>query len=613
MGNLFADIPQLAGFLLKGPQTSQSKTAPVSSQFDQQIDFESIFKNLVNSPSGSESADIFSPAAIEGKTGSPVPAFTLGLPAPNLFAPLIPMNPTDQTVDNNVEIKQRVEVDSRIIQLCLGNDKDTISILISRDELPELGGFIGDKGLSTITNPFPSVGDNGTQAAIGSSDKANFTQSPKVDKFEQLLETNEAAILTFSPSQLLSGTKGAYGQYIPVTIDKQEYAIQPKAFIQLLAQYPDPIMIDIAAVGGNLIRPEINIARPIVASRDGSSKSTASLTCDLRDLAAADSQPDGQPIKTVLTIGGNAHEYQKISKSLIDKVEDTGSDNIIDNALQAGKSAKPVIEKAMAPMPTPKIVNLESDKIIKDNKPAENNIFPKTTSRPIVSSPDIGDTSIQQSTQTALSSSQPEPYANNEARRHRVLDNLDNSQAPDINLNFAENAGQPGLTVKPDISITGQLDLSPEFAPNIEEIKSGIQKTIENRLTSVNIKLHPAKLGALSIKLVWRPDGLSVDMKADNKEAGRMLNSSIPELKHSLHGANLKVNEINVTVENRNDWAGSGQSAHAFADGNGGNTKHQRGTKTYLKTARHNSSAIGSMTGATSPTIISRGLIDLKA
>jgi flagellar hook-length control protein FliK len=149
----------------------------------------------------------------------------------------------------------------------------------------------------------------------------------------------------------------------------------------------------------------------------------------------------------------------------------------------------------------------------------------------------------------------------------------------------------------------------------IDELKSSITSAIDKQMTSVKIKLHPDNLGSVNVKLVWKGNDISIGLTTENKDAANILNSNLTELKGGLESANLKIRDINVTIDD-NRQNGNFRGSQDFSNqSQNGNRQEQKNAQLH-ELAKTTKAAL-SPTKATisgSPVILNpRGRIDLKA
>jgi flagellar hook-length control protein FliK len=138
--------------------------------------------------------------------------------------------------------------------------------------------------------------------------------------------------------------------------------------------------------------------------------------------------------------------------------------------------------------------------------------------------------------------------------------------------------GDTDMTLDYQSPISAEMPLEPErLASNIRSMKNAILEAFEQKSGYVKIKLHPENLGEVSVRLLWKENGLSISMKADNKESHKVLAAGVTDLKGSLEAANIRVNEVNVATHS--DWDGKSlQNSGQEMAGNNKQSRQQRET-----------------------------------
>ncbi len=84
-----------------------------------------------------------------------------------------------------------------------------------------------------------------------------------------------------------------------------------------------------------------------------------------------------------------------------------------------------------------------------------------------------------------------------------------------------------------------------------------------------NLKLHPAELGALQIRVTMMDNSAHVEIHAQNADTGDLLESLLPKLQSTLEQQGVKIDELKLSANAL--FAETGDtSRQAFADGNTG-------------------------------------------
>lgn len=120
--------------------------------------------------------------------------------------------------------------------------------------------------------------------------------------------------------------------------------------------------------------------------------------------------------------------------------------------------------------------------------------------------------------------------------------------------------GESSISETPAIEMT---ELHIRSILDLNELRSGMLYAARKNLTRVTLKLYPEKFGEVSIRLFWRGDLLSADLRATHAEAAKILGASTSELRSGLENAGLKVENINVIWEDGREDGAFGSSIDA--------------------------------------------------
>ncbi|MEW5773684.1 MAG: flagellar hook-length control protein FliK [Thermodesulfobacteriota bacterium] len=103
-----------------------------------------------------------------------------------------------------------------------------------------------------------------------------------------------------------------------------------------------------------------------------------------------------------------------------------------------------------------------------------------------------------------------------------------------------------------------------KFAPRdvLRQVESGVFRNLSEGAKQLTLRLDPPELGKLSLQLTVRGQDVSVVLKAETAEAGRMLSENLPQLRQVLEDQGLKVGKLEVQTqlsggEQGRDWAGA--------------------------------------------------------
>ncbi len=218
----------------------------------------------------------------------------------------------------------------------------------------------------------------------------------------------------------------------------------------------------------------------------------------------------------------------------------------------------------------------------------------------------------------ATSDQDEKPFSNPDVK----IDTSSDGQAasePEVRVSAKMEGIETGLatevkTLDVETSNIAKLNVAeePDVATNVEKIKSAILQSLGKRIDTLKIKLRPAHLGEITIKMTYKDDGLSVALKTENREAANQLGRYLPELKSELAGANLKISEISLVSDGKRD--GSNQPGSDLSGGSRGHDRQEGGSSKGYADGRatwEDCSDEETPRPAVSNTL--RGFVDLKA
>ena len=85
--------------------------------------------------------------------------------------------------------------------------------------------------------------------------------------------------------------------------------------------------------------------------------------------------------------------------------------------------------------------------------------------------------------------------------------------------------------------------------------------------TELKLKLKPAELGEITIRVVLEKGQIDGVITAERKEVAQMLTSQMDSLKENLKNNNVTFNNINVNIENSDSFNESSRGRHSMYDG----------------------------------------------
>jgi flagellar hook-length control protein FliK len=452
--------------------------------------------------------------------------------------------------------------------------------------------------------------------------------------------------------QNISQLPGA--KQIPAIIESQngekgQLLLEVSALLDLLKDYSEPIRMEISHFDESII------SKDFIASGKFSPVSKSSLSFDLRDIIQTNGEskqitgvistlnsqaPDTRPLISKAEMPQQSIESKVINTEHINKVipnsQNVGSQNSKGADNQIILKTADIITAPDAETGSQVIPNNNSNATPKQNATiyelpatAGNSAIDAIINLPPLA---IGEQKAKNPTRlfnSPAAVSKPTVKAaesSNITKPNNLRELVDNHQSRNLqeptgpktlanvsnDTELALNLPKPGA-INVDKS-TAELE-KPNPAANIREVKSAILQASARQINFVKIRLHPANLGEVSIKLLWKNEGLSISLRVENGESSRMLNSSMAELKSGLEGANLKIHEINIVMENDRDRQNSSlldlnNTGQSFR-----NARQQRESAPQMN-ARTSSSfeARSHIAGSNSPARpILRGLVDLTA
>lgn len=91
----------------------------------------------------------------------------------------------------------------------------------------------------------------------------------------------------------------------------------------------------------------------------------------------------------------------------------------------------------------------------------------------------------------------------------------------------------------------------PSFVAS--QVQSGLLTALRDGATRLDLQLHPAELGAITITLVARNGELTAQIRSERSETAEALSRQMDAIRANLEEQGVKVDKIEVTVENQTD------------------------------------------------------------
>jgi flagellar hook-length control protein FliK len=472
-----------------------------------------------------------------------------------------------------VEIKDRATIDSQVLKFLLSNQKDTITIDVPNSTAMFLQSEpIANKPFTLDNNKYSDPDEMFTNVTSIADKQMAFPAD----------SDNKHLSLTLKLSDLFSSQLDGQ-KPIPAAISDQSGLekhglVNATKLMSLLKDYPDPILVEISDIN-NIISAQCEAKSNLLPSAE-----KTSFSFDLRDLVKVPEQNSKTQINGVL----KSVEKPSISTAVI---EVKPSEN----------AAKLWVE---FPEPNNDLTSGHLD-ILAQSKSI---LVDKADTRN--SEPDSNnDTTKQASSEGNETVNPAKPKECVQSDRTPMAEKAN----PDNIISIPDK-----IVIKNDSIPRPTADLQSRtemMTARIEDIKSAIAAAIEKQMSSVKIRLQPESLGSVNVKITWKNNDLSVGLITENKDTATLLNSNLAELKVGLENANLKIRDINVTIDDSHQ-NGNSNSGQNHSGGSHNNARHEhRNTDIYESayTAPFPQSLNRIETSGLSSIINSHGWIDLKA
>lgn len=532
MGYLFQSITDLADFLLSRPENSRTDRKTSSPAGSGLFDFESTM-NAVSARFGGHTTGIENTAQRSASPG------------------------IDKQAD--YEIAEPVALNCRTVKLLLSKSDSKVSLNISTDDLALLlnkeatytwaeSKYCSDAGLPAFLDPPNSLEHQG--------------------KYR----------ITFAPANLLDNSYPIDNWKIPVRIETSGLSLHPEyvsisKLISLVRDYPDPLKVEVSFL------PESDPSMNIEASaQDLNMRSEASFAFDLRLLYRAENADDNT-IRGLFMFSGKQHMADDISDALksslppepmiADHARGINLNSILTDDFN-GSVTPPWYESSVSTENATDLLKIPSFS-------RRSSLIGFGAAFGKMSNPDglqTADDPIRGITYYSSKSDNTDDIESPGRLYGRTLNsrlsdvpsgsrNISNgtvqgSGADIINESILSYAkGDAGISKGPGIEMT-----EPYFRSilNLNELRSGILYAARLNLAQVTLKLYPEELGTVSIRLFWKDDVLSASMKTANTDAARILSAGLTELRSGLERASLRVENLDVILDN-------GKEAGAFGSG----------------------------------------------
>ncbi|WP_300386305.1 flagellar hook-length control protein FliK [Clostridium sp.] len=108
-----------------------------------------------------------------------------------------------------------------------------------------------------------------------------------------------------------------------------------------------------------------------------------------------------------------------------------------------------------------------------------------------------------------------------------------------------------------------------------DDIIKSVKYMVKNNMEELTVKIYPKELGELTIKILSEEGIMKAEIKATSRETYSILNANIAEIKNSLSGQDLKIQEVQVAIYNDDTtfFSGSENSKENQKNNNGSSNK----------------------------------------
>jgi hypothetical protein len=529
MGYFFQSVTDLAGFLInqsEASETGRSASSPADSGFS---DFESAIK----------AASIRLGKDVTGieNTSKRFGTHDAGM--------------AETGEKTNYETQEPMALDYRTVRLLLSKSDSMISMEISSDDL----------------------------ALLLNKQMAGKPVSPRM---LELLNPNQYQAkhrINFLPANLLSPGDS---HKIPVRLEIPGLSAQSKYvnisdLISIMKDYPDPLRMEIS------IPLEDDPGQSLKSSiQEANLKLKAAFAFDLRQVLHAENRSDNV-VRGLLMLSGKQYP-PNINRDTIEgwlPLEQVASDDLRGSALTGNfkesaalpwLEASATAEKAVDLLKSPLILRRSALSTLgvgsgihayrKISNPAGDQTLNNPLERIVDHSPDFDEPGDSRSRGRLQANDFNYRLFDLSSSSKNILRGTIQGKGTDvIGESISSYAAGEGITSEtPGIKMT-----EPYLRPilDLNELRSGMLYAARKNLTRVTMKLYPEKFGKVSVRLFWRGDLLSADLRATHAEAAKILGASTSELKSGLENAGLKVENINVIWEDGRENGAFGSSIDA--------------------------------------------------
>ncbi len=524
MGYFFNNISQLANYFVD-QSDSPGNTAEASvHSTSNPVDFESLLKAISGgldpaTLSGFNSGDSLKPA-VEAETGSILRSLFNGDIAESPTRPFDSLANADfeggesaplPGVDNRFEIKssEPISINTGMVRILLAENNETLIIEIPSGDAEQLLGTGDNRKPTDILN----------ESAIA---RNTSVYMPPTD-FSGDQGHSEKVLISFKAAELIRNMEIDSFTKIGITqagsAARSEY-VDISSLVKLIRNYPDPVKIELP-----LLKDSGDNIPDGIVPREQSTK--AAFVFDLRQILKTEKVVENEKTNGVMVFSGKTS--QSVKPAIPDTIEKRDS--------------------ILTPRYPNSQISYEKQNFIDKQTSTVRNAVDILNS---LSTPRGSTGSIPPGTAgMTFSSAEHEPvkYVRADSGK-RAVESADIKPAA---IEQASDVSKTAFSIRGATMVNNTGNMTTEIlnAPmnrslDIDEIRSAVILAAKRNQSTIRIRLKPAELGNLDIKLTVKQGILSAELKVANIEAFRILNGRLDDLKTGLENFNLKVNEINV-------------------------------------------------------------------
>lgn len=133
------------------------------------------------------------------------------------------------------------------------------------------------------------------------------------------------------------------------------------------------------------------------------------------------------------------------------------------------------------------------------------------------------------------------------------------------NSNQGETALAAGLTNSSNSKASEIDTIKPQAV--ISQVLDGVDSALKNEYSRVRMELNPPQLGTLDMDLLVNHDRVRLVIMADGQDVRNILQGNMDQLRSSLEQQGLKMDGVNVFVQDRHASGQGNHNAHPQGGG----------------------------------------------